>query len=186
MDQVLSTTMYWANVDDDKKHIQYICRVMCCANLSETPSPWKGPVSRSFLAFNSMATEVQRNIRNLLEMTLLAMCVHGDVDRLTKKTYDWTRLGLMYSSSLDLTNNYRLPFGTELNTGLAMLMRCKIEQAVCKKRNEGYSVAKDLYLIDSSSLDFVNNPEEEISRAHLLWDSVHYELTRLIIVRTSS
>ena len=45
-----------------------------------------------------MATEVQHNLRNLLEMMVLAMCVHGDVDRLAKKSLEWTTLGMTYIS----------------------------------------------------------------------------------------
>lgn len=45
--------------------------------------------------FNSMVMEVSRNLRNLVEMVVLAMCVHGDVDRMYFKTYDWTKIGMM-------------------------------------------------------------------------------------------
>jgi hypothetical protein len=43
-----------------------------------------------------MVMEVQRNLRNLVEMMTLAMCVHGEVDRPSKKAEDWTDLGLAY------------------------------------------------------------------------------------------
>jgi hypothetical protein len=59
-----------------------------------------------------------------------------------------------------------------LNTGLAVLMRCKVEQAICRKRSEEYSIEKELYLIDSSTLNFVSNADEEVTRAFLLWDAV--------------
>jgi len=54
-----------------------------------------------------------------------------------------------------------------------MLIRCKLEQGARKKRNEAYNVEKDLYLIDSSTLDFVPNADEEVTRAYLLWDAVY-------------
>jgi len=69
---------------------------MCSANLTHTPSPWNGPVSKALLAFHSMAVEVRRNLRNVFEMMVLAMCAHGDVDRFSRKALDWTRLGLMF------------------------------------------------------------------------------------------
>lgn len=96
------------DLDDDKKHIRYICRVACMTELTTTPYPWEGPVSKAFLAFNSMVMEVSRNLRNLIEMVLLGMCVHGDVDRTQKAvpTMEWTRRGLMY-----------IPFRHELIVG---------------------------------------------------------------------
>lgn len=69
---------------------------MCAAPLSETPERWNGPVSRALLAFNSMVTEVSNNLRNLVEMVVLAMCAHGDTDRLILDPKSWTQLGLKY------------------------------------------------------------------------------------------
>jgi hypothetical protein len=95
MDQVFTL---WSvlTVDVEKAHIRFICMIACLASLTVTPSPWLGPVSQAFLAFNSMVMEVSRNLRNLVEMTVLAMCVHGDVDRVSRKALDWTKLGMMY------------------------------------------------------------------------------------------
>jgi len=86
----------WAYLDADKKHVRYICRVACLASLSKSPFPWKGPVSKSLLAFNSIVMEVSRNLRNLMEMTLLAMCAHGDAERMSRHGNDWTKLGMMH------------------------------------------------------------------------------------------
>ena len=84
-------------LDADKRHIQYISRVMCAAPLSKSPDKWNGPVSRSLLAFNSMVMEVSRNLRNLVEMVLLAMCTHGDVERLGYTPNDFTNVAMRYS-----------------------------------------------------------------------------------------
>lgn len=84
------------NVDADKKHIRFICRVACLASLAEPPTQWKGPVSKAFLVSNSMVAEVSKNLRNLVEMVVLAMCIHGDVDRLGRHTFEWSKIGLMY------------------------------------------------------------------------------------------
>ena len=66
---------------------------------------WRGPVSQAYLAFNSMVMEVSKNLRNLVEMVVLAMCVHGDVDRVGRDTFEWTKLGLMY---FPFPNNLKL------------------------------------------------------------------------------
>ena len=89
-----------SNVDADKKHIRFICRVACLASVEKAPDIWQGPVSKTLLAFNSMVMEVQRNLRNLYEMVVLAMCIHGDVERLGRGAYDWSRLGMMYPQLL--------------------------------------------------------------------------------------
>jgi hypothetical protein len=86
-------------IDVEKNHIRFICRLACLASLAKPPYPWKGPVSLAYLAFNSMVMEVARNLRNLVEMVVLAMCVHGDVERFERPTFEWTKLGLMYSTS---------------------------------------------------------------------------------------
>jgi len=82
-------------LDADKTHIRYISRLMCVAPLSKPLDHWNGPVSRALLMFNSLVMEVSRNLRNLVEMVVLAMCAHGDVDRMYFKTYDWTKIGMM-------------------------------------------------------------------------------------------
>lgn len=49
-----------------------------------------------------MVMEVSHNLRNLFEMTVLAMCVHGEVDRVDRKASEWTKLGLMFDFSFPL------------------------------------------------------------------------------------
>ena len=56
-------------------------------------------MSKAYLAFNSMVMEVSRNMRNLVEMVVLAMSVHGDVDRIGRDVFEWTLLGMMYTTS---------------------------------------------------------------------------------------
>ena len=84
------------SLDEERNHIRLLSRVASLTTLTKTPYPWKGPVSKALLAYNSMVTEVQRNIRNLIEMVLLSMCAHGDVNRLSKKPHEWTAFGMQY------------------------------------------------------------------------------------------
>lgn len=42
-----------------------------------------------------MVMEMSKNLRNLVEMVVLAMCCHGEVAREDRKTTEWTTLGLM-------------------------------------------------------------------------------------------
>jgi len=133
-------------------------------------------VSKAYLAFNSMVMEVSRNMRNLVEMVVLAMSVHGDVDRIGRDVFEWTLLGMMYTTSFFFfcfITDDRLPFGKELNTALAILMKCKLEESICKKRNEGISVEKELSLAEVNSAQcLLPDVEIEISRMYALWDAV--------------
>jgi len=84
-------------VDLERKHIRYICRVACLTSLTKTPFPWEGPVSKEFLAFNSMVLEYQSNLRDLLEMVLLALFVHGDAEREKRSNAEYSKIAMRYS-----------------------------------------------------------------------------------------
>jgi Temperature dependent protein affecting M2 dsRNA replication len=67
----------------------------------------------------------------------------------------------------------RLPFGKEVNTALAILMRCKLEESMSKNRSEGHSIEKELYLVDvESSKNLVPDDTAEVARMYALWDAV--------------
>ena len=83
-------------VDLERKHIRYICRVACLTSLTKTPFPWEGPVSKEFLAFNSMVLEYQSNLRDLLEMVLLALFVHGDAEREKRSNAEYSKIAMRY------------------------------------------------------------------------------------------
>ena len=70
-------------------------------SLKFTPDRWEGPVSKAYLAFNSIVMEFSRNMRNLVEMVVLAMSVYGDVTRIGREVFEWTQLGMMYSFPSD-------------------------------------------------------------------------------------
>jgi|SRR5271154_3285416 len=98
MAQVLSPWKYnyIYVVDDDKKHIRYICRLACVTKMKNPPVPWDGPVSRSYLVFNSMVMEVSKNLHNLLEMMILALICGKDVKREGRDYMYWYDLGNRY------------------------------------------------------------------------------------------
>ena len=112
-------------------------------------------------------------MRNLVEMVVLAMSVHGDVTRIGREVSEWTQLGMMYSPSLFLSADDRLPFGKELNTTLAILTRCKLEETMSRKRNEAISMEKELSLVEVDSVQsLVPDVTVEIGRMYALWDAV--------------
>ena len=116
-------------------------------------------------------------MRNLVEMVVLAMSVHGDVTRIGREVFEWTQLGMMYSLSLSSIADNRLPFGKELNTTLAILMRSQLEETMSRKRNEGISVEKELSLVEVDSVQsLVPDVTVEIGRMYALWDAVYLTL----------
>ena len=116
-------------------------------------------------------------MRNLVEMVVLAMAVHGDVTRIGREVSEWTQLGMMYSLPLSSSADDRLPFGKELNTTLAILTRCKLEETIGRKRNEGISVEKELSLVEVDSVQsLVPDVTVEIGRMYALWDAVYSTL----------
>jgi len=60
--------------------------------LKNQPTQWDGPVSKAYLAFNSMVSEVRRNLRNLLEMMIMAMLCGQDIWRYGRKSDYWISL----------------------------------------------------------------------------------------------
>ena len=91
-------------VDAERKHIRYISRVACLTSMTKTPFPWEGPVSKEFLAFNSMVLEYQSNLRDLIEMVLLALFVHGDAEREKRANSEYSKIAMRCSSVRRHTN----------------------------------------------------------------------------------
>lgn len=113
-------------------------------------------------------------MRNLVEMVVLAMSVQGDIVRIGREVFEWTQLGMMYSFPFCSIIDSRLPFGKELNTTLAILTRCKLEETMCRKRNEGISVEKELSLVEVDTVQsLVPDVTVEIGRMYALWDAVY-------------
>ena len=83
-------------LDEEKKHIRFVCRLACTASLSAPPERWQGPISRTYLAFHSMVTEFQSHLRSLVEMVTLSMCVQYDVLRADRPNIEWTQIGQKY------------------------------------------------------------------------------------------
>jgi hypothetical protein len=88
--------MRQTNEDDEKKQIRYICRVACLANLAAPPVQWQGPLSKIFLASTCHIMELSRNLRNLIEMIALSMCINGEAERHQFKALEWSKIGLRY------------------------------------------------------------------------------------------
>jgi len=76
--------------------------------------------------------------------------------------------------TLDVDWN-RLPFGSnkDLNTTTAIFMRSKLEDMMCKKRNEKISYDQGMELVDCEDFHSkVPNPAHEARRMFAFWDAV--------------
>jgi hypothetical protein len=68
---------------------------------------------------------------------------------------------------------YSLPLGAELNTTLAVLTRCKLEQMMMGKRNEKVAVEHGMALVEVENPgSFVKDVKTEMDRMFALWDGV--------------
>ena len=68
-----------------------VSRVASIGRLRHEPKGYRGPLSRSLLAYHSMISSLQAGLRDLLEMNLVAMFLEGNVDR---DRNDWMDLSL--------------------------------------------------------------------------------------------
>jgi hypothetical protein len=92
-------------LDDERKHIRYICRLASTITLTAPPETWQGPISRSYLAMLGMVTELQRNMRTLVENVCMAMMVHYDVVRVDREGSEFTQIGLKYITPTSFSCN---------------------------------------------------------------------------------
>ena len=71
-----------------------VSRVACFGKIRHSPTTYTGAVSRHLLAYQSMISNVQASLRDLIEMILVAMFLEGTIDR---DRNDWMNLSLGYT-----------------------------------------------------------------------------------------
>ena len=72
-----------------------VSRVACFGKIRHSPNTYSGTLSRHLLAYQSMISNVQASLRDLIEMILVAMFLEGSIDR---DRDDWMNLSLGYAS----------------------------------------------------------------------------------------
>lgn len=75
-----------------------VSRVASLGRLRHKSKGYIGPLSRSLLAYHSLISSLQTGLRDLLEMSLVAMLLEGSIDRTRD---DWMELSLGYEISLE-------------------------------------------------------------------------------------
>ena len=71
-----------------------VSRVACFGKIRHSPKMYSGTLSRHLLAYQSMISNVQASLRELIEMILVAMFLEGSIDR---DRDDWMNLSLGYA-----------------------------------------------------------------------------------------
>ena len=70
-----------------------VSRLACLGKIRHDSKRWSGPLSRHLLAYQSIISNMQGSLRDLMEMILAAMFLDGSVDR---DRNDWTEISLGY------------------------------------------------------------------------------------------
>lgn len=83
-----------SSTEKDKRNCLLISRVASLGKLRHKPIGFTGPLSRNHLAYHSMISAVRNSLRDLIEMTIASLLLHGDAEREGRS--DWLDLGLEY------------------------------------------------------------------------------------------
>ena len=83
-------------LENDKASTMMVSRVACFGKIRHNTKTYSGTLSRHLLAYQSMISNVQASLRDLIEMILVAMFLEGSIDR---ERDDWMDLSLGYALS---------------------------------------------------------------------------------------
>ncbi|KAL9936842.1 hypothetical protein V8E36_004077 [Tilletia maclaganii] len=98
---------------EEKRHVLLIMRAFSMVSLGyKAGQAWDAPCSRELLVFNSFLKVLGRSMRHLVEMVGCTLLLRGDARR-TRDDF------------LDIALS--LPFGTDSNTGLGIMVKCYLE-----------------------------------------------------------
>ncbi|KAE8210682.1 hypothetical protein CF327_g5472 [Tilletia walkeri] len=112
---------------DEKRHVLLIMRAFSMVPLSyKAGMGWDAPLSRELLVFNSFLKVLGRSMRHLVEMVACTLLLRGDARRAR-------------DDFLDIALS--LPFGTDANTALGIMVKCYLEGLLTM--HEGKAVGKE-------------------------------------------
>jgi hypothetical protein len=102
----------YGETEEEKKYLLLVMRSLSLLPMQYKAEPWTAPVSRELLVFNSFVKSMGRSMRHLVEMIASTMLLRGDARRARD---DYLDIGLS------------LPFQSDTNTGLGVVIKCYIE-----------------------------------------------------------
>ncbi|KAH0547560.1 hypothetical protein FGG08_000285 [Glutinoglossum americanum] len=100
--------------EKDKRNCLLVSRVASLGKLRHKPIGFTGPLSRNHLAYHSMISAVRNSLRDLAEMIVASLLLHGDAEREDRS--DWLDLGL------------DLPFLDDNDCGLGIAMKSYLDE----------------------------------------------------------
>ncbi|KAG8930683.1 hypothetical protein FRC02_003785 [Tulasnella sp. 418] len=151
-------------LEEEKRCMLLIMRVLSIVPLNFKPQRWSGPLSRELLVFNSFIKSLSRALRTLIEMTALNMLLQEHARRAR-------------DDLLDISLS--LPFQTDVNTGFGILAKVYLDglvtlygKAVTDPNAEGVREAKDEALeFCDDTFEGVKYPRAEVKRGFRFWDA---------------
>lgn len=105
----------YGETEDEKRWLLLVMRSLSLVPMQYKPDAWTAPVSRELLVFNSFVRAMGRSMRHLVEQLASSMLLRGDARR-ARDDY------------LDIALS--LPFQTDTNTGLGVVVKCYIEAVI--------------------------------------------------------
>lgn len=158
----------------DQKSELLLLRTFSLLPMQFKPEAWSQPVSMELLVFNSFVRAMGRSMRQLVEMIASTMLLCGDAKRAR-------------DDHLDIALS--LPFQTDTNTGLGILLKCYIEgflaysgavptsDDVSGKNGQAKQAEIKEYkdsILDILEESFINvrSVRMELQRGFRFWDSI--------------
>ncbi|KAI9860754.1 MAG: hypothetical protein M1813_005677 [Trichoglossum hirsutum] len=145
--------------EKDKRNCLLISRVASLGKLRHKPIGFTGPLSRNHLAYHSMISAVRNSLRDLIEMTIASLLLHGDAEREGRS--DWLDLGL------------DLPFLDDNDCGLGIAMKSYLDELAMNpdptsEETKSQAKAKGPGEWFPHSVDFAG----DLQIAWKLWDAI--------------
>lgn len=135
--------------DSDKAHTLLVSRIACLGTFRHEQIGYTGPLSRNLLAYQQLAAAVRNSLRDLTECHMCYMMLSGSAVRIRDKE-DYT----------DVAG--RLPFGTEPDIGLALVVKSHLDELSHDRRSD-----------IKRWFNHARNIDEDLQKAWKMWDAIN-------------
>lgn len=135
--------------ESDKAHTLLVSRIACLGSFQHEQIGYTGPLSRALLAFQQLAAAVRNSLRDLTESHVCFMMLSGSAVRVRDT-----------SEYKDVAG--RLPFGTEPDIGLALVVKSHLDELSNDRRTDikrWFNHAHDI--------------DRDLEKAWRMWDAIN-------------
>ena len=106
-----------------------VARVASLGKLHHKAKGYSGPLSRHFLAYGSIVSEVRAGLRDLVEMILVSLFLEGEAER---DRNDWMDISLRYVSLyrflIMVFTVISLPFYEDISCALGIVVKTYLDE----------------------------------------------------------